>query len=546
MKVNLLYIKIFSLFLLFNIYFIVTRSQFVCEGAILLIDSTQGPQAQTLSLFGQAKERNLKILPIFGKIDMQSARDSDDLTLELEDMVGISFDNPSPHCSAFSDFIRCSSSTGEGIEDLLELIIKEIPPPIPIKESNHSYSLPEDSSKSSYFTNVIKGTEDDPLVCYIFDSYYDTYRGAILSFRVFSGKLSAKDEITFLPSELSYTVNDLGHLHPGEEFSLVSQTGDGNNIKPATISAGEIGYLSANIRDLKNIKAGQFFTLKNPYTEFKSNLTELTNSPQSNRAQTIYSALLNDKSCSDSLSGQQSMIFAGIFPIERKDYTLLRDSLSKLCLNDPSFTYCPSSSSLLGPGFRGSFLGLFHLDIVRERLSEEFGLSLLLTSPSVAYKVYLKNTKKSHEILTKVGSSDSIFQEELYDNTNFSEKNVTKNILDDEAEENLSYLSTRSQEDSIDKNRFKYIVVDNPSKMPDPTIIEAIEEPYVYLTVITPTDYTGNLMELLQNKRGDFIEMKYLSNKIVSLKYEVISFFHTLLSSVCLFLFLFSFFSHLL
>ena len=359
----------------------VSRAISSCEGALLLIDATQGPQAQTVSNMYMAIEHDLEVIPVINKIDLPSAR-IDEVKHQIEHDLGLLGD----------DAVLVSAKTGEGIDLLLEKIIELIPPP--------------------------KGRTDKPLQALIFDSHYDTYRGVIIHLRVFEGELKAGDEIRFMSNGAVYKVEEAGI------FVLALK-------KQEKLAAGDVGYIIAGIKTVSDINIGDTITtVKNP--------------------------------CDKPLEGfrlVKPVVFSSIYPVDADDYEELQSALEKLKLNDSSLIYEKDSSAALGFGYRCGFLGLLHLEVVQERLEREFGLSLVLTSPSVQYRITLHSGEQ--------------------------------------------------------------LEIDNPLEFPDPGEIAYSEEPYIKATVITPDDFLGNVINLCMEKRGVQQNLLYLDEKRVELIYDM-------------------------
>ena len=359
----------------------VSRSLAACEGALLVVDATQGVEAQTVANAYQAIDQGLEILPVINKIDLPSAR-PDSAKQEISDVVGLDA----------SDAVLTSAKTGEGVRDILERIVKDIPEP--------------------------KGDPSAPLQALIFDSVYDNYRGVICYVRVMNGTIRTGQNIMFMANGITYPVNEAGVFKPG--FTPVNE-----------LKAGEVGYITASIKTLAEAQVGDTITdVNNP-----------ADSP---------------------LPGYKkvkSVVFCGFYPVERDNYPQLRDALEKLCLNDSAVTYEPESSEALGFGFRCGFLGLLHMDVVRERLREEYGVELVATAPNVIYEV------------------------------------------------------VKSNGDVIEAHR--------PSDFPDPSEIAEIREPYIKLSVFMPSEFTGRVMQLVQDKRGTYKSMDYITPERVRLVYEM-------------------------
>jgi GTP-binding protein LepA len=356
----------------------VSRSLAACEGALLLVDASQGIEAQTLANCYLALEHDLTIVAALNKIDLPAA-EPDRVAGEIEHVLGIPAD----------EILRISAKTGEGVPELLDALVARIPPP--------------------------KGDADAPLQALIFDSVYDAYRGVVSSVRVFNGTLGSGARLRYLQAKANHDAEEIGVRLPA-------------NTPVAALGPGEVGYLIAGIKDVGQARVGETVTTAaHP---------------------------------GDALPGYRDpkpMVFCGLYPVDGDEYAELREALEKLRLNDSSFTYEPETSGALGFGFRCGFLGLLHMEIVRERLEREYDLSLVATAPNVEYQLELVNG------------------------------NVE--------------------------------IVDNPSAMPTPNEIESIEEPYVTVTVLTPTEYIGPIMELCQQRRGEMSRMEYLSEERVELVY---------------------------
>ncbi|MBQ2306194.1 MAG: translation elongation factor 4 [Clostridia bacterium] len=360
----------------------VSRTLSACEGAVLVVDASQGIEAQTLANVYLAIDHNLEVVPVINKIDLPAAQ-PEAVRKEIEDVIGLPAE----------DAPLISAKVGIGIEEVLEQIAQKIPAP--------------------------KGDETAPLKALVFDSYYDAYRGVIVYVRIVDGSVKRGDTIRFMSTGNEYTVTEVGFFKPG------------TLLPSAEISAGEVGYIAAAIKDITDATVGDTVTLK-------------------------------DRPAAEPLPGYkavQPMVFCGIYPVDGADYDALRDALFKLKLNDASLTFEPETSQALGFGFRCGFLGLLHLEIIQERLSREFDLDLLTTTPSVIYYVYLT----SGEVIT----------------------------------------------------------LDNPSNFPDVSTIEHIEEPMVRGTIMTPKEYVGNIMELCTDRRGEFVNMDYLEETRVVLTFNL-------------------------
>lgn len=359
----------------------VSRSLAACEGALLVVDAAQGVEAQTLANVYLALEHDLEIIPVINKIDLPSA-DPDRVKQEIEDIIGLDA----------SDAVLCSAKSGIGIPDILEAIVNKVP-------------APPDKS-------------DQPTRALIFDSRFDSYKGAIAYVRVKEGTIKAKDTIRMMHDKKDFDVIELGIFTP-------------NLVPVQELPCGSVGCIAASIKNVKDCHVGDTVTLaNNPAPE-----------PLPGYRKAV------------------SMVYCGLYPTESKDYENLRDALEKLQLNDAALEYEAETSLALGFGFRCGFLGLLHMDVIQERLEREYNLTLITTAPSVNYKVY--------------------------------------------------------------KTNGEMLEVDNPAKLPPPTEIDYIEEPYVKATTIVPKDFVGTIMELSQDKRGEYQSMEYLDETRVSVVYHL-------------------------
>ena len=351
----------------------VSRSLTACEGALLVVDAAQGIEAQTMANLYLAMDNDLEIIPVINKIDLPSAR-PDECEAEIIELLG---------CKK-EEILRCSAKTGLGVTEILEAVVKRIPAP--------------------------SGDRNRPLRALIFDSAFDSYRGAAAYVKVVDGVLKKGDHIKFFSHEKRFDADELGYRRLG-------------NIQTDELSAGEVGYLYAGIKEVADTRVGD----------------------------TITSA---DNPADNPLPGFipiKPMVYAGIYPASSEEYSQLRDALDKLKLNDSSLEFTPESSAALGFGFRCGFLGLLHLEIVTERLSREYGQTIINTVPNVVYKV----TNKNGEVTT----------------------------------------------------------IDNPAKLPDPGSIDFVEEPWVESTIIVPPDYIGGIMRLATERRGRFVNTEYLTQQ---------------------------------
>lgn len=359
----------------------VSRSLAACEGVILVVDASQGIEAQTLANCYLALENDLEIVAVLNKIDLPAA-DPDTYAAEIEQVLGIPAD----------EILRISAKTGEGVIDVLDAVVERIPAPV--------------------------GDPDAPLQGLIFDSHFDQYRGVVSSIRVVNGHLRTHTKLRFMQAGSTYESIEVGVRTP-------------DNLVVPSLGPGEVGYLIAGIKDVGEARSGETVTEAGRPAE-------------------------------EPLEGYQDpkpMVFCGLYPVEGDEFEDLRDALEKLRLNDSSFTYEPETSGALGFGFRCGFLGLLHMEIVRERLEREYDLNLIATAPSVEYRV----------------------------------------------------LRTDGEE----------IAIDNPADLPDPSKINKVLEPYLKVNVITPSNYTGTLMDLCQNRRGEMVKMEYLSPERLEIQYKM-------------------------
>ena len=360
----------------------VSRALAACEGAILVVDATQGIEAQTLANVYLALDHDLEILPVINKIDLPSAQ-PEVVKKEIEDEIGLDTEN----CPLIS------AKMGIGIEDVLKDIVARVPAP--------------------------EGDPDAPLQALIFDSYYDNYRGAISSVRVKQGRVKVGDRIRMMAGKCEFDVTEVGAFTP---------TG---YLPTDELSAGDVGYIAASIKDIADIHVGDTITLaQNPAEKPLPGYKPV-----------------------------QPMVFCGIYPADGAEYETLKDALERLRLNDASLSFDPETSVALGYGFRCGFLGLLHMEIIQERLEREFDLDLVTTAPSVVYHV--------------------------------------------------------------NKTDGTQVSIDNPTNLPPITEIASMEEPYVDAHVISPADYVGAIMDLCQEKRGTFRDMKYIDGGRVSLSYDL-------------------------
>ena len=359
----------------------VSRSLAACEGCLLVVDATQGVEAQTLANVYLAVDNNLEIVPVINKIDLPSAM-PEMVKDEIEKRIGISCENA----------CEVSAKTGEGVPEVLEAVVKNIPSP--------------------------NGDENKPLQALIFDSYYDSYRGVVVLVCIKNGSVKVGDKIRLMAANKEYEVTEVGIRTPKE-------------IKVDSLSAGEVGYLAGQIKDIRDVVPGD----------------------------TITNA---EHPCDKPLPGYRKMnpmVYCGLYPVDSKKYLDLKDALEKLSLNDASLVFEAETSQALGFGFRCGFLGLLHMDVVQERLEREYGLDLILTAPSVIYHVYLQ--------------------------------------------------------------KGDMIKLDNPSKLPDLTLIKEIQEPFVKAEIMTPKEYVGPVMELCKERRGIYHDLQYFDDTRMIITYEL-------------------------
>ena len=359
----------------------VSRSLAACEGAVLVVDATQGVEAQTLANVYLALDHNHEIIPVLNKIDLPSS-DVERVKSEIEEDIGLDCSKALP----------VSAKTGDGVPDVLEAIVERLPAP--------------------------EGNPNAPLKALIFDSWYDSYQGVVVMFRIMDGTLRKGDKIELFATKKTYEVIRLGVFSP--ESRDMDQ-----------LSAGEVGFLCGNIKELGDAKVGDTITLA-------------------------------ERPCAEAVPGfkeVKAVVFCGLYPSDPSDYEQLKFALEKLQLNDAAFSWEPETSQALGFGFRVGFLGLLHMEVIKERLEREFGLDLLATAPSVEYHVYLKGGEM--------------------------------------------------------------VSLHSPQEMPDPGSIDHVEEPYLKAKILIPPDYVGAVMDLAVGRRGNFVTMNYLSQTTVEMLWEI-------------------------
>ena len=360
----------------------VSRSLAACDGAVLVVDAAQGIEAQTLANVYLAIDHDLEIIPVINKIDLQSAR-PEEVRREIEDIIGID--------ASFSPLI--SAKNGTNVDEVIECIVNKIPPP--------------------------SGDKNSPLQALIFDSYYDNYKGVIIYVRLKEGKVKDGDCIIMMHNKKEFIVTEVGHFRPG----ILTQCEE--------LTAGDVGYIAAAIKNVSDTRVGDTVTQKNnpakaPLPGYKK---------------------------------VNPMVFCGIYPADGAKFGDLRDALEKLQLNDASLVFEPESSIALGFGFRCGFLGLLHMEIIQERLEREYNIDIVTTAPGVIYNIY--------------------------------------------------------------KTDGTFLKIDNPTNLPDVAEIDYMEEPIVEATIMTPSEYVGNIMELSQERRGEYKDMSYLDENRVILRYRL-------------------------
>ena len=359
----------------------VSRALAACEGALLVVDASQGIEAQTLANVYLALEHDLEIIPVINKIDLPSA-DPEKVKKEIEEVIGIDA----------SEAVFTSAKTGLGIEEVLEAIVKKVPAPT--------------------------GDEKKPLKALVFDSKFDAYKGVVLYIRVVDGQIRKGMSIKMMATGKVFEVTEVGVFKP-------------DLVNVDILEVGQVGFFAAAIKNVKDARVGDTVTdSQNPAAAALPGYRKAT-----------------------------PMVFCGLYPVENSDYDNLRDALEKLQLNDASLVFEPETSLALGFGFRCGFLGLLHMDVIKERLEREYGLTLITTAPNVIYQVFMTN-----------GDVE---------------------------------------------------MVDNPALFPDPTVIDHVEEPYVRATIIAPKEYVGPVMELSQEKRGEYENMTYVDENRVMIHYSL-------------------------
>ncbi|MFQ3536987.1 MAG: translation elongation factor 4 [Aggregatilineales bacterium] len=357
----------------------VSRALQACEGALLVVDASQGIEAQTLANLYLALENNLEIIPVINKIDLPAAR-PDEVAKDLEDLLGI----------PAAQMLQVSAKTGHNVEAVLEAVVERVPPP--------------------------RGDQNAPLQALIFDSHYDSYKGVIAYVRIVNGSLDRRTALRMMSTGIDYEPVEIGVFAPTMR-------------EVDRLEAGEVGYIATGLKTVQECRVGDTITSK------LNGATEPL--PGYRRA--------------------KPMVFAGVYPVDAEDYPALRDALEKLQLNDASLVFEPENSQALNFGFRVGFLGLFHMDIVQERLEREYNLDILVTAPSVEYEVKLRNGT--------------------------------------------------------------VVLVDSPAQMPDESAIEEVREPWMKISIFTPDTYIGAIMDLVTKRRGKYLNMEYVDRSRVNVTY---------------------------
>jgi len=359
----------------------VSRALYACEGALLVVDASQGIEAQTLANLYLALEADLEIIPVINKIDLISAR-PDEIAEDISNLLGTPVD----------EILRISAKDGINMEAVLDVIVEKMPPP--------------------------QGDRGSPLRALIFDSHYDSYKGVVAYVRVFDGRINAFDNVQLMATKAELRPVEIGVFAPAMKATKM-------------LAAGEVGYIATGLKTIHECRVGDTFThTKNP--------------------------------TSDPLPGYQPakpMVFAGVYPVEGEDYDDLRDAMEKLQLNDAALNYEPETSQALNFGFRCGFLGMFHMEIIQERIEREYNLDVIFTAPSVEYEILMRNGE--------------------------------------------------------------IIRIDSPADLPDEGDIEQVREPWMVIQVYTPTDYYGAVMDLVTKKRGSFLQQEYPTPNRVQLNFEI-------------------------
>lgn len=386
----------------------VSRVLAACEGCLLLVDASQGVEAQTLSNYELTRQHKLKVIPVINKIDLQQA-DVSKTQHQIEKILKIS-EPP----------LLVSAKQNSGIESVIDAILNKIPAPC--------------------------GDIEKPLKALAFDSHYDSFRGVIIYIRIFEGQISSGEKVIFFSSGEKFDVEEVGF------FRIQNPSAPAGRQKTDKLSAGEVGYVILGIRDIHKIKIGDTITdAENPTAAAHPGYKEL-----------------------------KPFVFCGLYPVQPGDYNNLTKAIGKLHLEDSAFFYQPETSAALGFGYRCGFLGLLHMDIVKERLQREFNLNLIITAPNVRYRI----------------------------------KCVDGSPLRRIASEASKPVHGKQGDAAV-------IEIDNPSKFPEKQFIEKIYEPYIMATFVLPSQFLGNVMSLCEGKRADFLDMVYITEEKVKLTYEM-------------------------
>ena len=403
----------------------VSRSLAAVEGVILLVDASQGIEAQTLANLHLAKENKLKIIPVISKIDLPSAH-PDRVAEEIQNILGVNKE----------EILRVSGKTGEGIKEVLDTVIERVPQP--------------------------KGDTAKPLRALVFDSYFDAYRGVIAYIRVVDGEVRTGCKIKLMASNDVAEASEVGIFAP-------------KLTKSNKLSAGEIGYIATGLKDVAKVQVGDTITLAKPAPNSKSEI-------------------LNSKQKVEPLPGYKKVlpfVYASIFTIDNNDYPKLRKAMDKLKLNDAALVFEPENSPALGFGFRCGFLGLLHMEIVQERLKREFGLDLVVTTPSVSYEIRLAGDRRPQETSRRAGTS-------------------------------LRVLKLSEPETGLEAGlEGEKQIIHNPAELPEANRYKTIAEPWINLEIIVPSKYVGGIMKLVQEKRGIQKNVTYLDAFRTLMVYEI-------------------------
>ncbi|HYD24036.1 MAG TPA: translation elongation factor 4, partial [Croceibacterium sp.] len=392
----------------------VSRSLAACEGALLVVDAAQGVEAQTLANVYQSIEHDHEIVPVINKIDLPAA-EPEKVRAEIEDIIGLDA----------SEAVLTSAKSGLGIEDVLEAVVRKIPPP--------------------------KGDRAAPLKAMLVDSWYDPYLGVVILVRVLDGAIRKGLQVKFMQGGTEHLIDRVGCFTP-------------KRVELPELGPGEIGFITAQIKEVEQARVGDTITtVKNGATEALPGYKEV-----------------------------QPVVFCGLFPVDAADFEKLRESISRLRLNDASFSFETESSAALGFGFRCGFLGLLHLEIIQERLTREYDLDLITTAPSVVYRIRLQHSRKGPP--------------------------SQKPFVSSEVETRAPGLSTSLEANGEGEGSFIYL--HNPADYPDPSRIAQIDEPWIKATIYTPDEYLGSILKLCQDRRGIQTGLTYVGGR-AQVQYEL-------------------------